>query len=259
MNDLLFNFEGKEVEVINFNGQALFNPYNVGECLEIELDGVRKAISRMNQNQVIKVTNKMILDFNLTGIRKLNNAGENFLTESGVYKLIFKSRKPSAERFQDWITDVVLPRIRQYGVYIPGNTPEQVVQNGMIGMELMVPADKYNKLVGEHLEQQQQLLDLESELYLDKLKHLIIRKDDYTSGEIYSYVLDKDKCSSITNEEFSTLLINLGFVGMDCRGRYTLINPEKLKSIEPLRLTYKGLVELCYAIDNPSELYYKVK
>lgn len=26
-------------------------------------------------------------------IRKLNNAGENFLTESGVYKLIFKSMK----------------------------------------------------------------------------------------------------------------------------------------------------------------------
>lgn len=26
MNDLLFNFEGREVEVLNFNGQALFNP-----------------------------------------------------------------------------------------------------------------------------------------------------------------------------------------------------------------------------------------
>ena len=257
MNDLLFNFEGHEVEVINFNGQPLFNPKDVAECLDI-ID-VKSVIRNFNQNQVIKLTNKMISDFNLTGIRQLHNTGENFLTESGVYKLIFKSRKPNAEKFQDWVTDVVLPRIRQYGVYIPGNTPEQVVQNGMIGMELMVPADEYNKLVGEHLEQQQQLLDLKSELYLNKLKHLIIRKDDYTSGEIYSYVLDKDKCNSITNEEFSNLLINLGFVGMDCRGYYTLINPEKLKSIEPLRLTYKGLVELCYAIDHPSELYYKVK
>lgn len=257
MNELLFNFEGKQVEVINFNGKALFNPYDVAECLDIK--NVRDNISNFNQNQVIKLTNKMISDFNLTGVRQLHNTGENFLTESGVYKLIFKSRKPNAEKFQDWVTDVVLPRIRQYGVYIPGNTSEQVVQNGMIGMELMVPADKYNKLVGEHLEQGQQLLDLNNKIYLDRLKHLIIRKDDYTSGEIYSYVLDRDKCSSMTNEEFSNLLINLGFVGMDCRGRYTLINPEKLKSIEPLRLTYKGLVELCYAIDNPSELYYKVK
>lgn len=232
---------------------------NVGECLELSDKTVANHMSMFNGNQVIKLTNKMVSDFNLTGIRKLNNTGENFLTESGVYQLVMLSRKPSAQKFKDWITDVVLPRISQYGVFIPGNTPEQVVQNGMLGMELMVPADQYNKLVGEHLEQRQQLLDLKSELYLDRLKHLIIRKDDYTSGEIYSYVLDKDKCSSITNEEFSNLLINLGFVGMDCRGRYTLINPEKLKSIEPLRLTYKGLVELCYAIDNPSELYYKVK
>ena len=40
-----------------------------------------------------------------------------FLTESGVYKLIFKSRKEEAERFQDWVTDEVLPSIRQTGIY----------------------------------------------------------------------------------------------------------------------------------------------
>lgn len=257
MNNLLFNFEGHEVEVINFYGRALFNPRDVAECLEI-ID-VKSVIRNFNENQIIKLTNSMLSTDTSSNFRKLNNAGENFLTESGVYKLIFKSRKPSAERFQDWVTDVVLPRIRQYGVYIPGNTPEQVVQNGMIGMELMVPADQYNKLVGKHMEQQQQLLELENKIYIDRLKHLIIRKDDYTSGEIYNYVLDRNKFSSITNEEFSNLLINLGFVGMDCRGRYTFINPEKLKSIEPLRLTYKGLVELCYAIDNPGEIYYNIK
>ncbi|HBF2991372.1 TPA: phage antirepressor KilAC domain-containing protein, partial [Clostridioides difficile] len=51
-------------------------------------------------------------------IRKLNNAGENFLTESGVYKLIFKSKKEEAEKFQDWVTDEVLPNIRKTGGYI---------------------------------------------------------------------------------------------------------------------------------------------
>ncbi len=37
-----------------------------------------------------------------TDIRKLNNAGEKFLTEEGVYALIFKSRKPEAQKFQKW-------------------------------------------------------------------------------------------------------------------------------------------------------------
>ena len=41
----------------------------------------------------------------------------NNLTESGVYKLIFKSRKPSAEKFSDWVTDEVLPTLREKGSY----------------------------------------------------------------------------------------------------------------------------------------------
>lgn len=68
----------------------------------------------MNKKQVIKVKNS---DVGLTDFRKLNNAGENFLTESGVYKLVFKSRKPNAEKFTDWVTDEVLPTLRKTGSY----------------------------------------------------------------------------------------------------------------------------------------------
>ncbi|HBC2028996.1 TPA: hypothetical protein I9Z65_000511 [Clostridium perfringens] len=117
MNNLMI-FENKLVEVFEWNGQALFNPYHVGECLGISPEGVRKAITRMSNKQVIKLKNS---DVTIGNIRKLNNAGENFLTESGVYKLIFKSKKKEAERFQDWVTDEVLPQIRKTGGYIPVN------------------------------------------------------------------------------------------------------------------------------------------
>jgi hypothetical protein len=40
-----------------------------------------------------------------------------FLSESAVYKMIFKSRKPCALRFQNWICREVLPSIRQKGAY----------------------------------------------------------------------------------------------------------------------------------------------
>lgn len=42
------------------------------------------------------------------------------VSESGLYKLIFKSRKPFAEEFQDWICEVVIPTIRKDGAYIDG-------------------------------------------------------------------------------------------------------------------------------------------
>lgn len=40
-----------------------------------------------------------------------------FISESAVYKMIFKSRKPCALRFQNWICREVLPAIRQQGAY----------------------------------------------------------------------------------------------------------------------------------------------
>ena len=113
MNNLMI-FEGHEVEVFELDGQALFNPYHVGECLELGESAVRMAIAKMNRKQAIKVKNSDVKDIDF---RKLNNAGENFLTESGVYKLVFKSHKPNAEAFTDWIADEVLPILRKTGSY----------------------------------------------------------------------------------------------------------------------------------------------
>ena len=108
-------FENHEVEIFELDGKVLFNPRNVAECLDIEFKTAQNHMAIMPESQVIKLTNESIS--HLTGFRKLNNAGENFLTESGVYKLIFKSRKPEAEKFQDWVTDTVLPSIRKTGSF----------------------------------------------------------------------------------------------------------------------------------------------
>ena len=111
MNDLMI-FEGNEVEVFEFKGEVLFNPKHVAKCLDIS--DVNSSIRNFNDKQVVKLTNSDVHDMH---IRKLNNAGENFLKEAGVYKLIFKSHKEAAERFQDWVTDEVLPSIRKTGTY----------------------------------------------------------------------------------------------------------------------------------------------
>ena len=46
--------------------------------------------------------------------------GMNCVNKSGIYKLIFMSRKPAALDFQDWVTDVVLPAIENDGGYVMG-------------------------------------------------------------------------------------------------------------------------------------------
>jgi prophage antirepressor-like protein len=39
------------------------------------------------------------------------------VSEAGLYRLMMRSERPEAERFQDWVTDEVLPSIRRTGTY----------------------------------------------------------------------------------------------------------------------------------------------
>lgn len=40
-----------------------------------------------------------------------------FIPESDLYRLVFRSNLPNAERFTDWVTEEVIPSIRQRGSY----------------------------------------------------------------------------------------------------------------------------------------------
>lgn len=56
------------------------------------------------------------------------NAGARqvlIINEGGLYRLILRSTKPDAERFQDWVTDEMLPSIRRTGQYVAPPVVEQ--------------------------------------------------------------------------------------------------------------------------------------
>ena len=41
-----------------------------------------------------------------------------FIPEGDLYRLIVHSKLPSAERFEQWVFDEVLPTIRKHGAYL---------------------------------------------------------------------------------------------------------------------------------------------
>lgn len=60
-----------------------------------------------------------------------------FVNEGNLYRAIFQSRKPEAERFTDWVTEEVLPNIRKTGGYTakPMTLTENVAAQAQILLE----------------------------------------------------------------------------------------------------------------------------
>lgn len=110
----LTKFKGTPIEFLNLNGAIYVNPYDVGKCLELSDSAVRMAVSKMNKNQAVKLTKSIVKNIDNYVIPP---SGKLFLTESGMYKLAFRSNKPEAEEFTNWVSDEVLPSIRKTGSY----------------------------------------------------------------------------------------------------------------------------------------------
>lgn len=53
----------------------------------------------------------------------------NIIPESDVYRLVMRSNLTSAERFQDWVCEEVLPAIRKRGAYLTPDTVERVLSD----------------------------------------------------------------------------------------------------------------------------------
>ena len=50
-----------------------------------------------------------------------------FINEGNMYRLIVNSKLPSAERFEKWVYDEVLPSVRQHGAYMTAETIEKAL------------------------------------------------------------------------------------------------------------------------------------
>ena len=52
-----------------------------------------------------------------------------YITESGLYKLLIKSRMKKAEKFQDWLVEEALPKLRKFGKYEVDNKIKKKLKN----------------------------------------------------------------------------------------------------------------------------------
>lgn len=100
-------YEGKRFEYLVYEDTLLFNLNCVGNILGIV--NPRTSIDTTDGRYVRLLTNS---DVSKTYYRKLNNKGELFLTEDGLFRIIITSRGRNITAFQDWLRDKALPSIK---------------------------------------------------------------------------------------------------------------------------------------------------
>lgn len=115
------------------NELQIFNSGEFGEIRTIEIDGkpyfvgtdVAKALGYNNPRDAVLRHCKGVVKRDTptsSGIQSMS-----YINEGDLYRLIMKSKLPSAEKFESWVMDEVLPTIRKTGSYQkPLTTVEQI-------------------------------------------------------------------------------------------------------------------------------------
>ena len=122
------NEEFGEIRTSVVNSEPMFCLSDI--CKSLGLSQPSKVKERLNEKGV-------------RTIPTLTSGGEQnllYINEPNLYKVIFQSRKESAERFTDWVTSEVLPSIRKNGGYIAGQ--EALSDDELLSKALLVANNK---------------------------------------------------------------------------------------------------------------------
>ncbi|MEE4461863.1 Bro-N domain-containing protein [Azotobacter chroococcum] len=101
-----FRFETREVRTLLIEGQPWFCAADV--CAVLGYANSRKAVSDNCREAGVTAS-----DISSGGQKRR----VTFISEGNLYRLIIKSRKEEAQRFESWVCDEVLPAIRKHGRY----------------------------------------------------------------------------------------------------------------------------------------------
>ena len=99
------DFEGHAVNVVDRSGELWFVAREICDVLEIV--NSRRAVDGLDGDE--------------KGVHTVNTPGGpqqvTVISESGLYSLVLRSRKPQARAFRRWVTHEVIPSIRRSGRY----------------------------------------------------------------------------------------------------------------------------------------------
>ena len=115
-NIIPFEYESTNLRTLAINGDPWFMAKDA--CTILGLGNVGQAILNLDEDEKSSIT----INDGTPG-----NPNKAIISESGLYSLILRSRKPEARKFKRWITHEVIPSIRKHGMYATPQAAEAML------------------------------------------------------------------------------------------------------------------------------------
>lgn len=111
------------LRVVEIDGEPWFVAKDVCDALGMRTDnGIAQWTGALDQDE---------MNTHRISIGKRGNPIVVVVSESGLYALILRSRKPAARAFRKWVTSEVLPSIRKHGMYMTQEVAREAVEDPM--------------------------------------------------------------------------------------------------------------------------------
>lgn len=130
-----------------------------------------------------------------------------FITEGDIYRLIAHSKLPSAERFERWVFDEILPSIRKHGAYMTEDVLEQALASPDFLIELATRL-KTEKAKNAQLTVSNQIMQPKAE-YFDML----------VDRNLLTGIRDTAKELGVRQNDFVRFLLDKGYLFRTKKGK----------------------------------------
>lgn len=195
------NNEFGEVRMIEENGKVLFCGADVAKALGY-------AIPTKAVNTHCKGVSKMEVPTN-GGVQNML-----FITEGDMYRLIAHSKLPSAEKFESWVFDEVLPTIRKHGAYM---TPEKL-EEAILNPDTMI---KLCTALKDEQDKNKVLQAANSQLTVDNtiMKPKAEYFDELVDRNLLTNFRETAKQLGVGEKKFISFLLEHKYIYRDKRGK----------------------------------------
>ncbi|CCL51164.1 TPA: phage antirepressor KilAC domain-containing protein [Clostridioides difficile] len=136
-SELSKKFEGMDVEIIELNGELLFELYSTGAALGYTRNNPSggKRYLQIRRDRIDNVIEK-------AEIKPLDRSGTKYLTEPQLYDFMLEAKTAKCRPFKKWVTNEVLPTIRKHGAYMTNEALEKAINDPDWTIQLLTELKK---------------------------------------------------------------------------------------------------------------------